>query len=103
MHIPMGTVFLCDRGNKAAQRSDEPNAGYRVEQVRLTRLRAKRDPVASLGRVLRLAACDEPADLGRGKDIRIGADLLDDLDLDRDAVARELDRLRPQADHHIAA
>src|SRR3954451_8360847 len=89
MHIPRATVFLCDRRSKAAQGSGEPNAGQRVEQVRLIGLRAERDTVASLRRVLRLAACNEAADLGRREHIRVGADLLDDLDLGRNAVAGE--------------
>ena len=49
-----------------------------------------------------VAARDElrllAADLGDAEDVRVGAELLDDLDLGGDPVRRELERLGPQAD-----
>ena len=43
-----------------------------------------------------------PAPPGRREHVRVGADLLDHLDLGRDPVGGELERLRTQPDHHFA-
>src|SRR5436189_209995 len=78
-----------------------------IEEMRLVWPRPQRDARAALGRALRLDARDElgllAAQVGGGEDVRIGADLLDDVDARVDAHAGELQRLRPQPDDHLVA
>src|SRR3954467_8375271 len=69
--------------------------------MRLVRPRTERYALAALGRDTRLDTRDELPDVGRREHVAVRADLLDDLDLGRDAVAREVERLGPQADHDV--
>ena len=59
------------------------------------------------GHVPRLRARDElqllAADLGDAEHVRVGAELLDDLDAGRHAVLPDLERFRPQAEDEVAA
>src|SRR5438132_1158470 len=68
-----------------------------IEEMGVLRRRPERDPLALLRHALRVDPGDEPCrlarDLGRAEHERVGADLLGHLDLGRDAVGRELERL----------
>ena len=97
--------FGFTRGGAAAMA--EPSTGDSVsrrgiEEVRLVAVRAQRDPRATLGSALRIDPRDQLPDLGGREHVGVGADLLDDLHLARDAVGAELERLRPQADDHLS-
>src|SRR5262245_61618711 len=75
----------------------------RVEEVRVAGDRPQRDPVPALWRVACVRASREPGlaapELREAEDVRVRPELLHDLDDRRNAFARDLERLGPQADH----
>src|SRR4051812_12643170 len=81
----------------------EPYTRRWVEEVCLVGARAQCDPLAPFGRSTRIDARDELADLGGGEHVRVGADLLDDLDLGRNAAPGQLQRFGPQPDDDVGA
>ena len=98
--VPRGAVGAQTRSSSQPSRS--PETGWKSSAS----LARGRDTASSpLGTARRLDACDElrlaRREIRDTEDVGVGAELLDHLDVGGDAVAREVESLGADPDHHV--